>query len=55
MSWLNKRVAGQGNQVFTETRILAALIVPILVVAFGMLYFFPHRTGELFAWPVGLP
>jgi hypothetical protein len=55
LNWLNKRGAGQDNRVFTETRILAALIVPVLVVAFGMLYLFPHRTGELFAWPVGPP
>jgi hypothetical protein len=34
------------------TRILAVIIVPILVVAFGMLYLFPERSGELFAWPV---
>jgi len=32
------------------TRALAAIIVPILTVAFGMLYLFPERTEELFAW-----
>ncbi|MCA9904415.1 MAG: hypothetical protein KC547_11200 [Anaerolineae bacterium] len=32
------------------TRGLAAIIVPILTVAFGMLYLFPARTDELFAW-----
>ena len=39
----------------TATRILAAIIVPILAVAFGMLYFFPNHSGELFAWPVKPP
>lgn len=37
------------------TCVLAAIIVPILVVAFGMLYLFPERSGELFAWPVRPP
>lgn len=37
------------------TRILSALIVPILVAAFVMLYLFPEDTGLLFAWPVKPP
>jgi hypothetical protein len=32
--------------------VLAALLVPVLVVAFGMLYLFPDSGAELFAWPV---
>ena len=35
------------------TRPLAAVIVPILVAAFIMLFFFPNQTGQLFAWPIG--
>lgn len=35
------------------TRGLAAIIVPVLVAAFIMLYLLPDRTGELFAWPIG--
>ncbi len=31
---------------------LAAIVVPFLVVAFGMLYFFPDISGTLFAWPI---
>lgn len=40
------------DTVLPFTRILAAIIVPILTVAFGMLYLFPDRSGELFAWPI---
>lgn len=35
------------------TRGLAAIIVPVLVAAFIMLFLLPDRTGELFAWPIG--
>lgn len=34
------------------TRVLAAAIVPFLVVAFAILYFRPDDTGRLFAWPI---
>lgn len=32
---------------------LAALLVPVLVVAFGMLYVLPDVGARLFAWPIG--
>lgn len=38
------------NQLLVATRILAALIVPVLLVAFLMLYFFPQHSKLLFAW-----
>jgi hypothetical protein len=44
--------AGRDDRVLTLTRIVAAIIVPILVVAFGMLYLLPSRSGELFAWAI---
>lgn len=37
------------------TRALAAVIVPVLVAAFVMLYLLPHQTERLFAWPVRPP
>lgn len=40
------------NQIITVTRPLAAIIVPILVAAFIMLFLFPNHTGLLFAWPI---
>jgi hypothetical protein len=38
--------------VLTGTRVLAAVIVPFLLVAFGLLYVFPDDTRHWFAWDV---
>jgi hypothetical protein len=38
--------------VMKGTRILAFIIVPVLFVAFVMLYLFPDHSGTLFAWPI---
>ncbi|HTP10707.1 MAG TPA: hypothetical protein VMP08_20780 [Anaerolineae bacterium] len=43
------------DRVLIVTRILAAIIVPILVAAFVMLFLFPDDTGRLFAWPIKPP
>ena len=40
------------DRVLTVTRVLAGIVVPVLVAAFFMLYFFPNNSGALFAWPV---
>jgi hypothetical protein len=40
------------DRVFRETRLLGAVIVPFLVVAFALLYFFPDDTRHWFAWDV---
>ena len=32
------------DRVFPETRLLGAVIVPFLLVAFALLYFFPEDT-----------
>jgi hypothetical protein len=40
------------DRVYPETRLLGALIVPFLVVAFALLYFFPDDTRHWFAWDV---
>ncbi len=40
------------DRVFRETRWLGAVIVPFLVVAFALLYFFPDDTRHWFAWDV---
>ena len=44
-----------GTQVLPTTRVLAVVIVPFLVVAWGILYLRPEDTERLFAWPVGPP
>jgi hypothetical protein len=40
------------DRVLKGTRVLAAVIVPFLLVAFGLLYFFPDDTRHWFAWDV---
>ena len=47
--------APAGGKLLPITRALAAVIVPILLAAFGMLYFFPNHSGALFAWPIQPP
>ena len=42
----------RNDRIFPETRWVAAIIVPFLVVAFGILYLFPDHTKELFAWTI---
>jgi hypothetical protein len=40
------------DRVFPETRMLGAVIVPFLLVAFGLLYLYPDDTRHWFAWDV---
>ena len=40
------------DRVFRATRMLGAVIVPFLLVAFALLYFFPDDTRHWFAWDV---
>jgi hypothetical protein len=40
------------DRVFRQTRLLGAVIVPFLIVAFALLYFFPDDTRHWFAWDV---
>jgi hypothetical protein len=44
--------AMRDDRVFRGTRLLGAVIVPFLVVAFALLYFFPDDTRHWFAWDV---
>ena len=45
----------RNDHILPETRWVAALVIPFLVVAFVILYFFPHRTAVLFAWEIKAP
>ena len=40
------------DRIFPFTRIVAAIVVPFLVLAFLILYFFPQLSGERFAWSI---
>ncbi len=43
------------DRVLPATRLLAFVIVPILTVAFVMLWIFPEHSGQLFSWPIRPP
>lgn len=49
------RAEVRADRVLLATRIVAVVIVPFLVIAAFLLYAFPDRTGELFAWPITPP
>ena len=40
------------DNILPLTRLIAAIVVPFLVLAFGILFFLPDRTGQLFAWAI---
>lgn len=40
------------NQILPETRWVAALVIPFLVVAFVILFILPQNTEQLFAWKI---
>jgi hypothetical protein len=44
--------SGQEDRIFPLTRIIAAIVVPFLVLAFVILYFFPEQSGRHFAWSI---
>ncbi|GAA3203744.1 hypothetical protein [Microbacterium terregens] len=43
------------DRVLRITRIVALLLLPFLIIAVILLFGFPDRTGELFAWPITPP
>jgi hypothetical protein len=43
------------DRILPATRVVAVLVIPFLVVAFVILYLFPHDTERLFAWKIGPP
>lgn len=49
------RSDGRDDVVLRTTRGVALAILPFLIAAAFLLYVFPDRTGELFAWPITPP
>jgi hypothetical protein len=43
------------DRILPATRLVAALVVPVLILAFIILYLFPETTGERFAWQINPP
>jgi hypothetical protein len=48
-------MTGQDDRILPFTRVLGGVIVPFLIVASVLLYGFPTRTDELFAWTIAPP
>lgn len=42
----------QDDRIYTVTRIVSAIVVPFLVLAFIILYITPDQSGERFAWEI---
>lgn len=40
------------DHIFRSTRVVAAIIVPVLLLAFLILFLFPQTTGQRFAWEI---
>lgn len=40
------------DQIYRETKWLAAFIIPFLIAAFVLLFFWPHDTDKTFAWTI---
>jgi hypothetical protein len=51
----DRKSEARDDVVLSSTRALSAFIVPFLVVAFVVLYGFPKRTEQLFAWKIAPP
>ena len=50
-----ERRAAADDRVLPVTRWVAGAVIPFLVIAAFLLFAFPSRTGELFAWPIDPP
>ncbi len=46
------RLSVPDDHIFPEVKWIGAVIVPVLVAAFVILYLFTDRTGDLFAWNI---
>jgi hypothetical protein len=42
----------KNDQIYRETKWLAAVIIPFLIAAFGLLFFWPNDTDKTFAWTI---
>jgi hypothetical protein len=45
-------VTSRDDRILLATRVVAALIVPVLLVAAAILYLWPGETARLWAWPI---
>lgn len=47
-----KSVPAQDDRILLQTRLVLIVVVPFLLLAFLILYFFPDLSGERFAWEI---
>jgi hypothetical protein len=47
--------AERDDRIFLSTRMIAAIVVPFLVLAWVILFWFPQLSGERFAWQIQPP
>jgi hypothetical protein len=45
-------VAVRDDRLLVETRVLAGVVIPVLLIASTVLLGFPSKTKDLFAWPI---
>src|SRR5947207_10491652 len=45
----------RADRIYAFTKFVAALLGAVVLFAFCVLYFFPTRTKQLFAWPIAPP
>lgn len=48
----SERQSSRDDRILPGTRVVGGIIAPILLAAFVILYLFPDRTTELFAWTI---
>jgi len=48
-------ISPSGDRIYGFTKFVAALLGLVVFFAFIVLYFFPTRTKQLFAWPIQPP
>jgi len=48
-------ISPSGDRIYGFTKFVAALLGIVVFFAFVVLYFFPTRTKQLFAWPIAPP
>ncbi len=48
-------MTGTSDRIYPLTRLVAGIVVPVLVLAFVILYLFPDQSGERFAWAIKPP
>ena len=46
------QTVGRDNLVYRETKWLALFIIPFLIAAFALLFFWPNHTDKTFAWTI---